>query len=1064
MLGKWLSRVYKLNWQRVRKGHVIHWQKRATVALGLEQLEDRTVPSVASAIEVFDASPALFVENEGQWEDASVRYAFFGTGANVLHTDSGPVFQLFQQETDDGTETPSSAHLLADPSHEPERTTIRQAHFSATFDGAQTIEPIGLEQSEAVHNYYVGEQTRWRSAVPSYETVAYLGVYDGIDLFTWGQRNSLKYEFHVEPGADYHQIQVSYRGIESLSLDDAGALHIQTELGELVDDAPYVYQEIDGSRVEVPGQFVLVDADTYSFHVTGDYDTNIELIIDPIIMWSTYLGGAGNDFGNGVAVDGSGNLLVTGRTYSSGWISGGSDTSYNGNADAFVAKLSPTGSHLWSTYLGGSSDDFAEDIAVDGSGDLVITGGTSSAGWTSGGFDTSHNGSIDAFVAKLSPTGSHLWSTYLGGTADDFANDIAVDASGNPIVTGQTQSGEWTSGGFDTSFNGGTWDAFAVKLSSAGNHLWSTYLGGSNPDYGWGVDVDGSNNPIISGQTASSGWTSGGFDTSYNGGIDGFVAKFSPTGSHLWSTYLGGTSSEAGESIAVDGPGDLFITGGTSSAGWTSGGFDTSFNGGTWDIHVVKLSSTGSHLWSTYLGGTGDDAGFTVDVDGSGNPVVAGFTSSSGWTSGGFDTSHNGDFDAFVAKLSSAGSHLWSTYVGGPDYDCGEDIVVGGSGNLFITGCTQSSSWTSGGFDITHNGGDDAFLVKICEPGPDNVGVHRPSTGMWYLDYDGNRQWSLPVDRYFRFGIVGDEPVVGDWDGDGLDEVGVHRGDRWYLDYDGNRQWNPLVDRYFRFGIAGDEPLVGDWDGDGVDEVGVRRGHMWYLDVDGSQNWNISGDTYFVFGVTGDEPVVGDWNGDGVDEVGVHRPSTGMWYLDYDGNHQWNIPGDVYFRFGVPGDDPVVGDWNDDGVDEVGVHRGHMWYLDTDGSHGWNNPGDTCFAFGADGDVPVVGRWQAGGGAQASFASASPALPAEAETTLIAGLLSTNTAAGTGATRIDSVFAAESTALSSAAESDTELLMDATPGQVNRPSRLGSGGLLDLRASKAHDQALKDFLQSTWWL
>ena len=290
----------------------------------------------------------------------------------------------------------------------------------------------------------------------------------------------------------------------------------------------------------------------------------------------------------------------------------------------------------------------------------------------------------------------------------------------------------------------------------------------------------------------------------------------------------------------------------------------------------------------------------------------------------------------------------------------------------------------------------------------------------------------------------------------------------WYLDYDGNGQWNVSVDRHFSFGIVGDEPVVGDWDGDGNDEVGVHRGDAWYLDTDGSQGWNAAGDQYFHFGIIGDEPLVGDWNGDGIDEVGVHRGDA--WYLDADGSHGWNAAGDQYFRFGIPGDEPLVGDWNADGIDEIGVRRGDTWYLDTDGSGSWNFPGDEYFRFGIAGDAPVVGRWQSdggggsqAGGGQASFAPVNPVLVAEPQTALMVGLLPTNASAATNATPLDSVFAAEPTALPAAAQSDTELAMDAISGQGTRSRRLGSGGLLDPPTSKLHDQALEELLQSIWW-
>ncbi|MCY2954343.1 MAG: SBBP repeat-containing protein, partial [Planctomycetota bacterium] len=316
------------------------------------------------------------------------------------------------------------------------------------------------------------------------------------------------------------------------------------------------------------------------------------------------------------------------------------------------AKLSPSGELLWSTYLGGSGDDQGGSIAVDGSGNVLVTGYTSSSGWTSSGFDTSFNGGHDAFVAKLSPSGGHLWSTYLGGNSYDYGYGIAVDGSGNVLVTGRTVSSGWTSGGFDTSYN---WngDAFVAKLSPSGAHLWSTYLGGIDTDEGYGIAVDGAGNVLMTGRTVSSGWTSGGFDTSFNGDRDAFVAKLSPSGELLWSTYLGGNGGDDGTGIAVDGSGNVLVTGSTNFSGWTSGGFDTSFNGIS-DAFVAKLSPSGGHLWSTYLGGSGDDQGGSIAVDGSGNVLVTGTTESSGWTSGGFDTSYNGGWDAFVVKISGA--------------------------------------------------------------------------------------------------------------------------------------------------------------------------------------------------------------------------------------------------------------------------------------------------------------------------------------------------------------------------------------------------------------------------
>jgi len=681
---------------------------------------------------------------------------------------------------------------------EPEEVLTLTTQFSVSFDGANRVAPVGLDRAETVFNYYLGDQSNWHSNVPGYETVAYPGLYDGIDLLTFGRRDSLKYEFHVAPGADWRAIQISYEGIEGLWLDDGGALHVeakkgtgpicrngpegashkldlspfsgvaegdspifaaqksgqspgqesgQSPWGELIDEAPFIYQMIAGQQVEVSGAFKLLDADTYTFEVSGPYDPSLELIIDPELAWSTYLGGSdidgGSDMvhrGDGIAVDAAGNVLVTGRTESSGWTAGGYDTTHNGGgADAFVAKLSTNGGHLWSTYLGGNNLDWGDGIAVDAAGNVLVTGRTQSSGWTAGGYNTTHTGGgPDAFVAKLGPNGGHLWSTYLGGSDFDYGDGIAVDALGNVLVAGRTESSGWVAGGYDSTYNGGSRDAFVAKLGPNGGHLWSTYLGGNNRDWGYGIAVDASGNALVTGRTdESSGWTAGGYNTTYNGGgADAFVAKLGPNGGHLWSTYLGGNNWDWGYGIAVDASGNALVTGGTESSGWTEGGYDRTHNGRC-DAFVAKLGPSGAHLWSTYLGGSHYDHGSGIAVDASGNALVTGDTYSSGWAIGGHDTTYNGSRDAFVIKLSTSGTHLWSTYLGGNGWEKGNGIAVDASGNALVSGPTWSSGWTSDGYDTTHNGSGDVFVAKITDFAPIIDAVV-------FWDESGDGDWSDP--------------------------------------------------------------------------------------------------------------------------------------------------------------------------------------------------------------------------------------------------------------------------------------------------------------------------------
>jgi VCBS repeat-containing protein len=650
--------------------------------LRCELLEDRRLLSIESPqLEIFRVLPALFAENQGQWADASVRFVHDGNGANVAMTDSGPVFQVFRptasHQTDAGAEHGSRpAGLTEVLDRDPYLTEALT--FSVQFPGSNAVVPVGLSRSQTYFNYFVGPQECWRAEVPSYEVVAYEGLYDGVDLFSWGQRDSLKYEFHVAPGSDYRQIEVRYEGIGALSLGEDGSLVV--DLGEgwgtLIDDRPYIYQEIDGQKVQVAGRFRLLDAVTYSFEVTGSYDPARQLVIDPELAWSTYLGGNSYDYGYAIAVDGADGVYVSGETDSVGWTSSGFDTSYNGGAyDGFLIKLASSGQHIWSTYLGGGSWDGAVGIAVDDAGGVYVTGETESAGWTSGGFDTSQNGNRDAYVAKLTADGQHVWSTYLGGESWDEPFRIAVGGDEGVYVAGWTGSGGWTSGGFDTSYNGGTYDAFVAKLTPQGQHAWSTYLGGDQLDRARDIAIDSAGGVYVSGETHSAGWTSGGFDTGYDGNIDAFVAKLTAEGQHAWSTYLGGGAWDESFAIAVDDSGWVYVAGNTSSPGWTSGGFDTGYNGNN-DAFMVKLSAAGQHAWSTYLGGNAGDYVWAVDV--AGGLYVTGWTHSVGWTSGGFDTTFNGAYDGFVVKIQDNRAPVAYD----DRYTTGEDtpLVVGAPG------------------------------------------------------------------------------------------------------------------------------------------------------------------------------------------------------------------------------------------------------------------------------------------------------------------------------------------------------------------------------------------------
>ncbi len=678
----------------------------------LEALEPRlllTVSAPADLVsgELFQGAAAVFVENQGQWADGSVQYAMHAAGTNVLLTAAGPTFQIFRPE---GASISGPADVIA--LLEADALVVRQTEFSVGFAGANATAPVGGELAGTVFNFCLGEPADWRSNVASWQSVVYPDLYDGIDLVVRGQPDGLKYEMHVAAGADYAQIVMQYSGIQGLYVDEAGALHVQTALGELVDEAPYIYQEIDGQIVEVAGGFALLGTDSVGFVVTGQYDPAAELLIDPEVEWSSYLGGNSIDYANAVAADAAGDVYVTGLIYSTGWAQGGYDLSFGGYYDGFVAKLSSTGQHLWSTYLGGNHWDLGYGIAVDGLGDVAVAGMTrSSNNWTSGGLDNSWNGGLDGFLVKLNSAGQHVWSTVLGGTMDDQAFDVAVDGSGNLLISGVTQSPTWASVPFNNAHQGGK-DATLLKLSPLGALLWATHIGGSAAEEGASVAVDASGDALVGGVIYSTNWTVGGSVVTNNGGADAFVAKISAAGNAVWGVCLGGTAADQGLDIAVDASGAALIGGLTFSVGWVSGGFDTVHDGGQ-DAFVAKLSPAGQLVWSTYLGGSGYEEVAGVAVNASGEVFAGGYTNADDWSAGVFNNTYSGGDDVFVVKLGAAGDYLWGTYLGGSDSDKAHDLTTDAGGNILVAGSTKSAGWTSGGYDTQYGGNIDAFVARL---------------------------------------------------------------------------------------------------------------------------------------------------------------------------------------------------------------------------------------------------------------------------------------------------------------------------------------------------------------
>jgi hypothetical protein len=566
--------------------------------------------------ESFGKLPLYFIENRGQ-EDSRVAFSVRGRETTLYLTSQGLTFVL------SGSAPPRQDARVKKVSFSPgrggakgeETRSMRRWVVKLDFVGANPeVKPEGREPMPAVISYFKGPREKWRTGLKTYGSVIYRDLWPGIDLVYTGTVNRLKYSFLVKPGADPERIRLAYRGVSSLSVTDAGQLQVVTPAGGFQDDRPVAYQEVEGRAVEVRAAYAPeagpVDGPrVYGFKL-GDYDRSKLLVLDPaVLVYCGYIGGSGDDYGHGIAVDTSGNAYVTGYTNSTEATfpeTAGPDLSHNGGTwDAFVAKVNASGTALlYCGYIGGSGYDEGYGIAVDGSGNAYVTGWTESTEATfpvTVGPDLFYNGGGDAFVAKVNASGTALlYCGYIGGSGYDYGQGVAVDAGGNAYVTGVTWSTEETfpvTVGPNLTYHSYE-DAFVAKVNPSGTALlYCGYIGGSGSDYGFGIAVDGGGNAYVTGYTESTEATfpvTVGPDLIYNTGWDAFVAKVNPSGTALlYCGYIGGSGYEEGHGIAVDGGGNAYVTGVTNSTEETfpvTVGPDLIYNTG-WDAFVVKVVS-----------------------------------------------------------------------------------------------------------------------------------------------------------------------------------------------------------------------------------------------------------------------------------------------------------------------------------------------------------------------------------------------------------------------------------------------------------------------------------------
>jgi hypothetical protein len=925
-------------------------------------------PADRAVVQSYGKLPLSFEPNRGQTAQ-SVKFLARGSGYTLFLTNQEAVLSLAGGKAKPaGRPGNSKAGARSAGALSQSRTALRMKLVGANPDAS--VE--GTDELPGKSNYFIGsDRANWHTNVPNYSKVRYHNVYPGVDLVYYGNQGRLEYDFVVAPGADSGQIALSFKGAKRLRIDPVtGDLLLKATAGEVRFHKPVVYQPASGSAVDqnspaaakmpVQGSFRTAGHGRMTFEIAA-YDHTRPLVIDPRLSYSTYLGGNSNDSGNGIAVDASGNAYVVGLTPSTDFPTQNPlQPSNHGNGDAFVTKLNAAGSALvYSTYLGGSSEDWGLGIAVDSSGNAYVTGYTFSTDFpTQNPLQAFNHGLADAFVAKLNAAGSALvYSTYLGGRNFDQSHRIAVDASGNAYVTGSTDSTDFPTQNPLQPSNHGNGDAFVTKLNAAGSaFVYSTYLGGSDQDYGYGIAVDASGNAYMTGSTNSTDFpTRNPYQASKHLGVVAFITKLNAPGSALvYSTYLGGSSGDSGKGIAVDASGNAYVTGSTNSTDFPTRNPLQTSNHGLGDAFVTKLNATGSALvYSTYLGGSSSDLAVGITVDASGNAYVTGYTYSTDFpTRNPLQASNHGPPDSFVTKLNAPGSALvYSTYLGGVSTDTGLGITVDASRSAYVTGGTVSNDFpTQNPYQSSNRGGQDAFVAKISVPAVHTSGdfdgdskadlaIFRPSTGFWYIDSSLNPM--SPVDA--RWGLTNDIPVVGDFDGDGKDDIAVWRPSTgiWYVIPSGNPA-NTIAQNW---GMSGDIPVPGDYDGDGRTDIAVWRPStgMWYVLPSSRPGTAVAQQ----WGTSTDVPVPADYDGDGRTDIAVWRPSTGMWYVIPSGN-----PGvSLVQLWGLSTDIPVPGDYDGDGKADFAVWRpsNGTWYVIPS-----ITPGSSIAQqFGTSGDIPV---------------------------------------------------------------------------------------------------------------
>lgn len=691
----------------------------------------------------FGRLPLAFEENKGQ-TPAAFRFVSRANGYSVFLS---PTEAQIALRSPNPAEAPcTELHSRVTPcSVQTDPISLRMQLVGGNGEAGMA----GLEPLPGTVNYFVGrDSAQWRTNIPTFRKVRAKGIYPGVDLVYYGDGKQLEYDFVVDPGADPGSIRLTVKGAERVELDDRGDVVLHALGQELRMRRPVIYQEDGALRHEIPGGYTVLAAtdrqpqDVEIGFRIGAYDLERPLVIDPVLSYSTYLGGGDFDFALDIAIDASGSAYVVGRTFSTDFPTASAvQPSLSGSGDAFIAKLDPSGSSLvYSTYLGGTAATLIENataISVDAGGNAYVTGTTDSTDFpVINALQVANAGAQDAFLVKLDPTGTSLiYSTYLGGSGGDAGVGVAVDSVGKVYVSGTTTSADYpVANAFQATYGGGAQDGFLTAVDASGSALvYSTYLGGSDLEVGRAIAVSPSGQATFTGQTFSTDFpTSNPVQPSLGGFTDAFVARFSATGTLVYSTYLGGSAGDVGSDIAIDGSGNAYVTGFTASADFPIvNAFQPGLQGT--DAFITKVNPAGTGLvYSTFLGGASSEFGSGIALDLRGNVYILGSTLSADFpTVNPVQPALAGSQDAFVAALDAAGSGLiYSTYLGGSGSDA--TSIFGGlavdqcTGDAYVTGATSSNDFpVANPFQAALSGAPDSFVTKLAFPPAEQIQILR---------------------------------------------------------------------------------------------------------------------------------------------------------------------------------------------------------------------------------------------------------------------------------------------------------------------------------------------------